>query len=605
MLLARRRPSVTEAALQREVAQLAADAYRAFPSDDVTADVTVGGMAIPLSEARVRPEGRRAAALVAAGSVVLFLLAMANLAALQMSKAVAQRRESAVTLAMGASHAQLWRMLVRDGAMPVAAGALVGLAGLAMWLTGTGVFDPLGTLGRGFFGTFTAISMDMRVVGWWALTAAGALLLAAALPAYWATRRSTLADLRAGSRGSAGTGLSLRRPGTPAIILGVEAALAVILVIAAAQLLDSYRRMQATTIGVEPDRVLTFEVQPSEGAVPQAEAAGFIDRVLESVRTVPGVISASVDGGAPLAGSASTRLHIVGQAADPVSGPPLVLRHYVGPDHFSTLGIPLRAGRAFTDADREGAPGVVIISESAARQYFPDGDALGRRVWFSGSTMTSPATAGEIVGVVGDVKYDPLLGQRTTASFYTPYKQFTYGWRVYFVKAGGDPMAMARPIAAAVGRVAPELPLHNVRPLADVLSASSRVPRRAAYGTGALAVLGLLLAASGIWAVVSHAVAQRTKEMAIRVAHGATTGRVIRLVLTDGLAWPAAGLLLGVPASLAASAALGSFLYEISPGDPVLAVAGAGAFLLVAAAACLGPALRAARVNPIDTLRAD
>jgi predicted lysophospholipase L1 biosynthesis ABC-type transport system permease subunit len=248
---------------------------------------------------------------------------------------------------------------------------------------------------------------------------------------------------------------------------------------------------------------------------------------------------------------------------------------------------------------------VVIISESAARQYFPDGDAVGQRVWFGGSTMTSPATAGEIVGIVGDVKYDPLLGQRTTASFYTPYKQFTYGWRVYFVKVGGDPMAMARAMASAVGRVAPDLPLYNVRPLADVLSASSQVPRRAAYGTSALAVLGLLLAASGIWAVVSHAVAQRTKEMAIRVAHGATTGQITRLVLTDGLAWPAAGLLLGAPASLAASTAWGSFLYEISPGDPALALAGAGAFLLVAAAACLGPALRAARVNPIDALRAD
>ena len=604
-LLARRKAGVTTDAASREVALLAADAYRAFPSDDVSGAVTIGGAAVPLSEVRARPEGRRAARLVLAGSVMLFLLAMANLAALHMSRSISRRREAAVNLAMGASPAGLWLILARDWTPPVVSGALIALATLGAWMRTMDAFDPLGGLGRNVIGTFSAVVFDGRFVAWWGLATALALALSIALPAIWAARRTTLGDLRAGSRGSVSSGLSLRRPGTPAVILGVEAALAVVLVIAAAQLLESYRRMQATSVGVDDSHVLTFEVQPSERAVPPAAAAAFVDRVLESVRTVPGVVSASVDGGAPLVGSANTTLHIVGQPTDPVAGPPMVLRHYVGPEHFSTLGVPLRQGRSFTYADRQGAPAVVVISESAARQYFPDGDAIGQRVWFGGSTLTSPDSAGEIIGVVGDVKYAPLLGERTTASFYTPYRQFTYGWRVYFVKVAGDPMALAQAITASVGRVAPEWPLLHVRPLDDLIASSSSVSRRAALGTGALAALGLLLAASGIWAVVSHSVSQRTREMAIRMAHGATTGRIMRLTLSGGLAWPLAGLLVGLLASVAFSEALRSLLYGVTPGAPALVLAGGCAFTLIATAACLAPAWRAARVNPIDALRAD
>ncbi len=603
-LLARRRAGVPQTEVDRELTALARAALEAHPSDDAGADVTVSATAVELAEARVRPEGRRAVALVLGGGAVLFVLALANLAALQMSRAVARRRESAVTLAMGATPLGVWRALVVEPAVTVGLGAAIGLAALAVVLIGEPSLDPIGALGRGQFGTFSAVGFDGRVAGWWALVTAVAMACAAAVPAAWAARRASLADLRAGARGSRHTGLSLRRPGTPAVILGVEAALAVVLVVAAAQLIDSYRRMQQVDIGVRTENVLTFEVQPSERDVPQAAAAGFVDRVLSEIRQVPGVVSASVDGGAPLAGSASTRAHVVGRAADP-AGAPVVLRHYVGPDHFATLGIPLLAGRAFTDDDRAGAPGVVIISERAARQFFPEGNALGQRVWFEGSTMTSSDAAGEIVGIVGDVQYASLLDARTTASFYTPYKQFTFGWRVYFVKIAGDGSALAPAVAAAVGRAAPDIPMRNVRMLDDIVYGASQTSRHATQGSTWLAVLGLLLAASGIWAVVSHAMAQRTREVAIRMAHGATTARILRLVLTEGLSWPAAGLIAGVVLSLFASRALQGWLYSVEPGDPAMVIGGAAVFLLTAAAACAAPALRAARVNPNDVLRAD
>jgi hypothetical protein len=282
-----------------------------------------------------------------------------------------------------------------------------------------------------------------------------------------------------------------------------------------------------------------------------------------------------------------------------------VLLHYVSAQHLETLGIPLRGGRNLTDADRGNAPRVALISESAARLYFPGGNAIGRRIWFDGSVLTSPDSSGEIVGIVGDVKYDPLLRERTTASFYTPYPQFTYGWRVYFVRVSGDPRTMTRVIGEAVHRVAPDLPLLNVRPLADLVAASSDAPRRAAGGTGILGVLGLLLAVSGIWAVVSHATAQRTRDLAIRIAHGASAGRVVRLILADGLSWPLAGLIGGAVLTMATSGVLRAVLYDVSPGDPLIVLGGAAMFLAVATGACLWPAWRASRVNPIAVLRSD
>jgi ABC-type antimicrobial peptide transport system permease subunit len=282
-----------------------------------------------------------------------------------------------------------------------------------------------------------------------------------------------------------------------------------------------------------------------------------------------------------------------------------VLRHYVGPEHFATLGVPLRAGRIFTDADRADAPRVVVISESAARQFFPAGDAIGQRVWFDGSTLTSPDSSGEIVGIVGDVKYDPPLGERTMASFYTPYRQFTYGWRVYFVKLARDAQAARPAIAEAVRRAAPGLPMRNVRALKDIVSASRAAPKRAASGTSVLALLGLALAVGGIWALVSHATAQRTRDLAIRMAHGATAAGVVRLVLRDGLAWPVAGLVAGTVITLASSGVLRAALYGVAPGDPRVVTVGAVVCLLSAVGACLGPAWRAAQGDPITVLRSD
>ncbi|MBK6486096.1 MAG: ABC transporter permease [Gemmatimonadetes bacterium] len=604
-LLARRVPGRSLDEVQAEIRALAVAAQRASPSDDAPVDGSVSGLAKPLNAARVRSDGSRAATLALAGSALLYLLTLANLVALLLGRVVARRRETAVTIAIGAPHARVWRANARDGAVLVTVAAALALAVVAAWFRIAGPIDPLASVGRGTFATFSAVTLGWSVVMWWLVASLLALIAATTIPAWYAVRHAALDHLHDGAHGSAASGVSLRRPGVAAAILAIESALAMVLVVAAGQLLESYRRLQRVDVGVEPTHVLTFELHPPESRVPPDAAPRFIDGVLESVRVVPGVIAASVDGGAPLAGSASAPLTVVGRPDDPVTGAPIVWRHYVGPDHFETLGIPVRAGRSLTVADRADAPRVAVISESAARQYFPAGEAIGRRIWFDGSSLSSPDSSAEVVGIVGDVKYDSPIGERTTASFYTPYAQFTYGWRVYFVRVAGEPRAMVRGITDAVHRVAPDLPLRNVRPLDEILTSSRSAPRSAARGTGALALLGMLLATCGIWAVVSHATAQKSRDVAIRLAHGATTGGVIRLVMRDGLAWPVAGTVAGAVLAVAFSGVLRAMLYDVAPGEPRIVAGAAMVFVLAACAACLFPAWRASRINPIEALRAD
>jgi putative ABC transport system permease protein len=282
-----------------------------------------------------------------------------------------------------------------------------------------------------------------------------------------------------------------------------------------------------------------------------------------------------------------------------------VLRHYVGPDHFVTLGIPLRRGRAFTPADDADAPRVAVISETAARRFWPDEDPIGTRVWFAGSGFDSPETSAEIVGVVGDVVYAPLDQRPNLASFYTPYRQFTYASRTVFLRTAGDPMSVVPGVRDAIATVDPDLAIRDVQPLGEVVRGSWARHRFEAMLFGGFGIVALLLSASGIFAVLSHAVAGRTREFGIRIALGADAGRVVGQVLREGMAFPAAGLIIGGAVSLAATSLLRSTLYGISPRDPRVYIGTVTLLLIVAAAACLVPAWRATRADPMTALRSE
>ncbi|HSE68879.1 MAG TPA: FtsX-like permease family protein, partial [Gemmatimonadales bacterium] len=312
------------------------------------------------------------------------------------------------------------------------------------------------------------------------------------------------------------------------------------------------------------------------------------------------------DGGAPLAGTASSVLYIEGR---PMPGPgqaPPVLRHYIAPDHFVTLGIPVRRGRVFTAADVAGAPRVAVISETAARRFWPAEDPLGKRVWFGGgSSFSSPDSSAEIVGIVGDVVYAPLDLRPNFASFYTPYAQFTYAARMVFLRTAGDPMSVVSRVRKAVATVDPDLALQEVQPLTDIVNDSWARNRFEAILFGGCGVAALSLAASGIFAVLAYLVADRTREFGIRIALGATPRHVLWQVLREGMSFPLVGLVIGVGLSLVVTRLLRSSLYEISPQEPRVVVGTAVLLVVVSVAACLIPGWRATRADPVQALSAE
>ena len=605
---ARLAPGVSLAAARSELAVLGGSVNRAIPSDPEKPDERVAATAVPLNRARNDRTVRRSLTVFLGAVALLHLLAAANVTNLLLGAAARKRKESAVRLALGSSSARLFGRLLAEGMRPAALGGALGVL-LAWWASRTIVPPANVWAARNFYGSvapFDTPGFGAAELGFGLGLAALTALLVALPAALSAFRLDLSAGIKAGARGLAGGAISLHRPTLRGVIVGLEAALAMLLVVAAGLLIDSYRRMRNTSLGVDPERVLTFWVIPSEVRVPVGAAPAFVARLLQEVSRIPGVVSASVDGGAPLSGTARSTLYMEGRPAPAPDQAPPVLRHYVAPEHFRTLGIPVLRGRGFSAADAAGAPHVTVISATAARRFWPDRDPLGQRVWFGGgSSFSSPDSAATIVGVVGDVVYDPLDRRPNAASFYTPYAQFTYAARMVFLKTAGDPVALVPEVRRALARVDADLSMRDVQPLTELVNGSWARHRFDALLFGGFGVAALLLAASGTFAVLAFAVANRTRESGIRIALGAHPALVVRRVLREGMGFPLAGLLLGVALALGVTRLLRASLYEVSPLEPLVYLRTAALLLLVSAAACLVPAWRATQADPMEALRAE
>ena len=604
----RLKPGVDLASANTHLAVLGGNINRAIPSDPAFPDERVTATAIRLNEARADRTVRRSLFIVLAAVALLHLLACANVINLLLGREAARRHESSVRVALGSSSNRLFRYLFAEGML---LGLLGGAAGLLLSIWGSAVISPPTNVWapRNFYGSlapFDTPAFGLAELTFGMVLAVVTATLVAVAPAMRAFRVDVSSGIRSGARGIADNAITLRRPTARGLIVGLEAALAMLLVVAAGLLVDSFRRMQQTGIGVEPENVLTFWVIPSEARIPPATAPSFVSKLIDVVSRVPGVQSVSVDGGAPLAGTANSVLYIAGRPATRPSEAPPVLRHYIGPDHFTTLGIPVNRGRVFTPSDVDGAPRVAVISETAARRFWPGQDPLGQRVWFGGgSNFNSLESSAEIVGIVGDVVYAPLDQRPNFASFYTPYAQFTYASRMVFVRTAGDPMQMVPAVRRAITTLDPELAMQDVQPLTRIVSGSWARHRFDAMLFSGFGVTALLLAASGIFAVLSYAVASRNREFGIRIALGANSRRVVWHVLREGMVFPAVGLAIGVAASFAVTRFLQASLYGVSPQEPRVFAGTAALLTMVAALACLIPAWRATRVDPIEALRSD
>jgi putative ABC transport system permease protein len=283
-----------------------------------------------------------------------------------------------------------------------------------------------------------------------------------------------------------------------------------------------------------------------------------------------------------------------------------VLRHYVGPHHFQTLGVRLVRGRVFTAEDRAGHPRVAVINETAVRRFWPHEDPIGQRVWFGGgSSFDRPDSSAEIVGIVGDVPYQPLDEHGVQADFYTPYLQFTYPARMVIVRTAGESTTIVPDIRRAFLSVDRDVPLYDVQPMEDRITSSWARQRYNAQLMTVFAAVALLIATTGVYGVISHAVGQRTQELGVRIALGATREDVLRLVLGRSMVLTVLGLGIGTLGAVVLGRALRALLYEVQPSDPLLL---SGLALLLGVAAFVAgyvPARRATRVDPAVALRVE
>jgi predicted permease len=518
---------------------------------------------------------------------LVLLIACVNVANLFMARAPARQREVAVRLALGAGAGRIVRRLLVESLLLAAAGGAAGLL-LSSWTTGLllGVLPGAGA--RAF-----SPSPDARVLGFAALASALTALVVGLVPALQASRPHMVEALKedGGRVVSAGHAV-LRRA-----LVVAQVALSLLLLVGAGLFARTLLNLRSLDPGFDTARVVTFSVDPTLSGYDTERTLAFYQRLEERLRQAPGVMSAALASVPPLTDSFMiSTIKVEGyEPRDGENMNPHV--NNVGPGYFRTLGTRFVSGRDFTDADGAGSRPVAIISETMARAYFGTTDPVGRRIGFRQSTP--PDT--EIVGVVKDTK-DNMLRDDVTRVVYTPYPQDSeLSQMTAFVRlAPGVPVDRVRQIAE---RVDPAVPPFDVKSMDAQKSESLFVDRMVASLSIAFGGLATLLAAIGIYGVMSHAVARRTREIGLRMALGAPPTRVVGLVMREVAALAVAGTLVGLPAALGASRFVESQLFGLSPADPLTLAGAVVALLGVALAAGYVPASQAARVDPLRALR--
>jgi putative ABC transport system permease protein len=577
-MVARLRPGVSTARVASEL-----QAVQARMEQLAGEKVGMRALVMPLLNAETGHARRGLLVLMAAIAVVLLTICV-NLANLMLARGERHSRELAVRAALGAGRGRLMRHAMAEAGLIAAAGWLLGLvlaaAGISLLIRYAPPEIP----------RLDEVALDGRVLAFAGLVAALTATLFGLLPAWRSTRGDLQLALRSGGRGSAGSrgGASVR-----AALVACEVGLSGLLVILAGLLTNSFVRLMRADKGFQAPTALAVDIGLAGDAYKdEAQRDAFYKRVLADLAASPGILSAGISSALPLQGetwidSASTTRQSGGFHALPVNV------RFVSADYFRTLGIPLREGRSFLESDRQRK--VALISANLAAALWPGQDPLGRKFTTGGDRWF------ETIGVAGDVRVE--ANRAPVAMMYEPYWDWMPYKTVLVARAAGGPFSIAGAVRAAIRRAGPDVPVPRMRTMSDVLDenvASRRFQMDLAAGFAAVA---LLVASVGIYAVVSYSVARRASEMGVRAALGATAGRLYRLVLRQGMAPVAAGLLAAIATSLALGRLADSLLYGIGGRDPLTITAVALAIALVALGACLVPARRAARADPATALR--
>ena len=594
-VIARLKKSVDIRRAQAELSAISMRLEQLYPEDDKG----WGAIIIPLREQLVGDV--RAALLVLLGAVAFVLLiACANVANLVLAKTLARRKEIAIRTSLGATRFVVLRQILAETVLLSVAGGALGL-----FLARFGVTLIVKVLGDRI-PAFMQITLDIPVLAFTLLLSVVAGVLAGLIPSVRFTRADVNEALKQGqSRGSS----DARGGGTRRLLVVSEVALSLVLLIGAGLMIRSLWELRKVQPGFDPHNVLTMTVPlPRNRYSSPAGQVAFSQEVLTRIRALPGIDSAGVIDDLPLDGGGSHQpFSIEGRPVQQMSDQPEVDVRLISPGYIHAMHIPILRGRDLSDADVAGRPGAVLISDSLARRFWPNEDPIGRHL-----TLTFfPDIVREVVGIVGDVKLDSLDETRPVATIYHPLAQVSVSpgeaWRsfgmTFTVRTHSDPVNSISAVTGAIHQVGPDLPVVDVMSMNDVIAQSVSPLRFNMLLLACFAGLALVLAAVGIYSVLSYTVRRRVREIGIRMALGASHSDVVRMVLTDGLKPILMGIALGLVAAIALSRVVASLIFGVRATDPLTFAAVALLLMLVGVFATIVPAYRATRIEPVRILR--
>ena len=594
-VVARLRPDATLASARAELDAVSQRLADRFP----TTNAGVTFLPVLLHDEMVDDVASPLLMLLGAVAFVL-LIAIANVAGLLLARGASRREEIAVRGALGAGRARVVRQLVTESLLLGLGGGVLGLA-LSVWVTNAITTAQAEGLRR--FGRSDAIHVDAMVLAFALAITVFAGVVSGLLPSLRAADEGLSASLHDAGRRSVGSARGQRLRGA---LVVAELALAVVLLHGAGLLLNSFARLIAVDPGFRTEGAMTFRMDlPQSRYGTNERVVSFYTTLIDAIREQPGVLSVGAISRLPIGmpGSFSSRFEIEGRSWS--GEQPSISARIVNPSYFRTVGMKILRGRGIAEEDARGRPAAIVINEAAVARFFPGEDPIGRRmVRFTYDPLEDAAEAYTVVGVVSDVR-SRTLGEAPHPQAYFSHAQVPLAQMSIVVQAAGDPLAQAGGIRRTIAALDRNIPVPAFTTLDQVLSDSLDRPRFFATLLGVFSAVALVLAAAGIFGLVSFAAARRTREFGLRIALGAAPSALLTSIVRDALVLVAIGLVLGLTGALALTRTLEGLLFAVRPSDPATVVAVTLTLALTAVAASILPAWRAAGVDPLITLRAE
>jgi putative ABC transport system permease protein len=589
-VIARLKPAVTFAQAKTELEVIHERLQQQFPDDYQAWTVEMVG----LHDSVIGQV--RQALLVLFGAVgFVLLIACANVANLLLARASARQKEIAVRAALGASRLRLMRQMLTESAVLAVLGGIGGLL-LARW----GV-EALVALNPPNMPRLDQVNVDGRVLGFTFVISVLVGLLFGLAPAWQISKTDVNRALKEGAGQITGRRW-LGRYGLRGLLVVTQTALALVLLTGAGLMLKSFIKLRQVELGFEPSHAIMFTIAPAFNRLSEGQRVNdYYQQMIDSLKTIPGVTSAGAMTGAPLGGSFMTSpVLIAGRPAPANPDTQRALVNAISPEYFRAVGAPLKQGRYFTEGDNEGSPRVAVINETLAQRYFPNENPVGQRISLRGEA-SKPY---EIVGVVADIKQSGMEHE-TRPAFFVSFRQKEVAFMNLVVRSTVEPSTLIPALRSRVWAVDKYAPITRIRTLEQVVSDSVAQPRFYTLLLALFAVVAVILAAIGLYGVMSYAVSRRTQEIGIRLSLGAEPQRILRMILGQSLVLILIGVAAGLAAAFALTRLMETLLFGVKPTDPVTFALISLTLIVVALLACLIPARRAMKVDPMVALRCE